>query len=288
MPELPEVETVRRGLSRTIIGKKIVAFSNDWPKMLNRPLAFYRAKLQGRKVLGVRRRGRLIILDLSGEYHLLFHLKMTGQLVFSGKDKCVIGGHPIRDGLSCGPTKFTHATFDFSDRSRLYFNDVRKFGWVRLFSASELARELAGMKLGPEPLGRAFSLDYFQAQLARRPNNRIKQFLMDNKVVVGIGNIYSDEVCFAARVRPDRRVKTLSAAEVSTIYRQILRILKLAIKHEGTSFSDYVNIAGEAGSFTDQLKIYQRYGKKCLRCRGEVQRMKIGGRTSSFCPACQR
>jgi len=288
MPELPEVETIRRGLAKNIIGKKIAGFEADWPKMLNLPLAQYRRVLAGKKIRAVGRRAKMLIIGLDGGWRLWFHLKMTGQLVFSGGKKKVVGGHPIKEGFEQDPNRFTHATFDFSDGSRLFFNDVRKFGWVRLFREKDLAAKLDAMKLGPEPLSPEFTLPFFQQILKKKPNAKIKAFLMDPQNVVGLGNIYSDEVCFYARVRPDRKVKDLKDAEIKLMFKGIRTILTDAIKHEGTSFSDYVNALGEAGAYTKKLKVYQRYGLKCYRCPGQVSRMKFGGRTSHFCPACQK
>jgi formamidopyrimidine-DNA glycosylase len=288
MPELPEVETIRRGLAKNIIGKRIAGFDADWKKMLNRPLPAYKKVLAGRRIKDVERRAKMLIIDLDGDWRLWFHLKMTGQLVFSGGKKCVVGGHPIKEGFSCGPTRFTHATFSFGDKSHLYFNDVRKFGWVRLYRKNELAGKLEAMKLGPEPLSPGFTLPIFQGRLKQKPNNKIKAFLMDPQNVVGLGNIYSDEVCFFARVRPDRRAKSLKEGEIKLLFQGIKKILAEAIKYEGTSFSDYVNALGEAGAYTKKLKVYQRYGLKCYRCGGKVSRMKFGGRTSHFCPGCQK
>jgi formamidopyrimidine-DNA glycosylase len=256
--------------------------------MLNLSLPEYRRILTGKRIKGIERRAKMIIIDLSDDWRLWFHLKMTGQLVFSNGKKCVVGGHPIREGFSCGPTKFTHATFSFGDKSHLYFNDVRKFGWVRLYRSKELAARLDAMKLGPEPLSPEFTLKLFQALLKKKPNNKIKAFLMDPQNVVGLGNIYSDEVCFFARVRPDRRVKSLKEGETKLLFRGIRKILTAAIKYEGTSFSDYVNALGEAGGYTKKLKVYQRFGQKCRRCGGKVGRMKFGGRTSHFCLSCQK
>ncbi len=288
MPELPEVETIRRGLAKNIIGKKITGFSADWPKMLNLPLPQYRRILGGKKIEGVERRAKMLIINLNDDWRLWFHLKMTGQLVYSGGKKKVVGGHPIKEGYEADPNRFTHATFDFADGSHLFFNDVRKFGWVRLYRSRDLAAKLDALKLGPEPLNPEFTLPFFQKILKKRPNAKIKAFLMDPQNVVGLGNIYSDDVCFYARVRPDRKVKDLKDNEIKTLFKGIKAILADAIKHEGTSFSDYVNALGEAGAYTKKLKVYQRYGLKCYRCPGKVSRMKFGGRTSHFCPACQK
>ena len=288
MPELPEVETIKRGLAKNIIGKKIIGFDSDWQKMINLPLPRYKRTITGKKIIGVERRAKMLIIGLSDDWRLWFHLKLTGQLVFSGKNKKVVGGHSIKEGFEADPNRFTHATFDFSDGSHLFFNDVRKFGWVRLYKKAELENKLAAMKLGPEPLDKNFTLDAFKQILKKKPNNKIKVFLMDPQNLVGLGNIYSDEVCFFARVRPDRTVKSLKDGEIKLLFNGIKKILPEAIKYEGTSFSNYVNALGEAGAYTKKLRIYQRYGQKCLGCPGQVKRLKLGGRKSSYCPSCQQ
>lgn len=286
MPELPEVETVKKGLAKTIIGKTIATFDCDTKKMMNRPLKFYQKTLPGLKIIDLGRRAKMIIIKLSDGWNILGHLKMTGQLVYHGPHKSVVGGHPIKEGFEHDPNRFTHATFTFRDKTHLYFNDVRKFGWLRLFTDVELIKQL-DHDLGPEPLEPAFTIEVFREALKKRPNNRIKQFLMDNKNVVGIGNIYSDEICYYAKVRPDRRVKTLRESEIRLLFKGIKHILSEAIKYEGTSISDYVNAMGEAGAYTKKIKVYGRYDEKCFKCRGVVKRLKIGGRTSSFCQSCQ-
>ncbi|MFH1386473.1 MAG: bifunctional DNA-formamidopyrimidine glycosylase/DNA-(apurinic or apyrimidinic site) lyase [bacterium] len=289
MPELPEVETVRRGLGKTIVGKSVSLFDSDTPKMLNHPVSFYQKTLKDLTIKRIGRRAKMVIIELTGDWIILVHLKMTGQLVYSSHHhQKVVGGHPIKEGFEKDPNRFTHATFTFADGSKLYFNDVRKFGWVRLFTKENLAKEYEEMDLGPEPLEKSFTIDVFRQTLKKRPNNKIKQFLMDNKNVVGIGNIYSDEVCYYAKVNPIRRVKSLKESEINLLFKGIKHILAEAIKYEGTSISDYVNAMGEAGSYTKKLKVYGRYGQKCVKCKGIVKREKVGGRTSSFCPLCQK
>lgn len=271
MPELPEVETIRRGLSKTIVGKTIADFTCDTRKMLNHHLSSFRLVIKGARITEVRRRAKILALRLSHDRCLLIHLKMTGQLIFGGQ-----------------PNKFTHATFTFTDGSHLYFNDVRKFGWIRLYHCREVPGVFERLGLGPEPLDKRYTLGELRSALAKKPNVKIKQFLMDNSNVVGIGNIYSDEICYFAKVRPDRRVKSLKAKEIKLIFQGIKKILVEAIKYEGTSISDYVNVVGEAGAYTKKLKVYGRYGENCQKCGGEIKRLKMGGRSSSFCPKCQK
>jgi len=288
MPELPEVETVKRGLVKAIKGKKLVDFDSDWHKMTNKPVKQYKKILKGLKILDVCRRSKILILDLSLNWHIMIHLKMTGQLVYRDKKHCLIGGHPIEKSCETLPNKFTHATFTFSDGSHLYFNDVRKFGWVRLYTDDEMLAALAAMKLGPEPLSKDFSFSYLLSAMKRKPRSKIKQFIMNPENLVGVGNIYSDEVLFYAGVRPTRLSGKVTPKEAKKIHDGTVRILNAAIKAQGTTFSNYVNSNGEAGGFTKQLKVYQRAGQKCFRCKGAVKSLKLGSRTSSYCPGCQR
>lgn len=243
MPELPEVETIRRQLSKKIIGKK----------------------LEGRKITGVRRRAKILILDLSDGTSLIFHLKLTGQLIFNGK-----------------PSQYTRKVFNFNDGSQLIFNDVRKFGWwKKVKDIKKIEKEF-----GPEALG--INLKTLQYLLAKRPNAKIKSLLMDQKFIAGIGNIYSDEILFASRVNPLRRVKTLSGKDIRKIFQNIKKILKAAIKQGGSSVKDYLDVYGKKGNYARYHKVYQKEGKKCPRCGAIIQRIKVNGRSAHFCPKCQK
>ncbi|MFC1599144.1 Fpg/Nei family DNA glycosylase, partial [Patescibacteria group bacterium] len=202
--------------------------------------------------------------------------------------KCLVGGHPIKEGFECLPNKFTHATFSFTDQSELYFNDIRKFGWLRLFTDSQLEQEIESLKLGPEPLSKSFTLDYLKQTIKRKPNSKIKQFLMDLHNLVGVGNIYSDEICYYAKVKPMRLNKTLTSKEIELIYKGIRKILTDSIKLQGTTFNSYRNAEGEAGLYIKKLRVYGRYGQNCRTCKTEIKRIKLGGRTSSYCNKCQK
>ncbi|MFH1826146.1 MAG: bifunctional DNA-formamidopyrimidine glycosylase/DNA-(apurinic or apyrimidinic site) lyase [bacterium] len=288
MPELPEVETIKRGLEKTIIDKVIADFESDWHKATNHPAKFYRAKLQGARVKGLRRRAKMLIIEFNNGWSILVHLKMTGQLIYRDKSHCLIGGHTLAFNCEQLPNKFTHAIFSFKDGSKLYFNDLRKFGWVRLYRDGEMERWIDGKQLGPEPLEREFTVKYLAARMKKRPKTKVKQFIMDNSNLVGVGNIYSDEVCFYAKVKPTRKVGTLKLPQIKIIHRGIQLILRKAIRAQGTTFSNYLNADGQEGGFVKMLKVYQRYGEKCYTCGSTIRRQKIGGRTSSFCPKCQK
>ncbi len=243
MPELPEVETIKRQLEKKIVGKK----------------------LNGKKIVGVRRRAKILIIDFSDGSSLIFHLKLTGQLIFNGQ-----------------PSKHARQIFKFNDGSRLIFNDIRKFGWWKYIKDSKIIEQ----GFGPEAL--EISLENFKNLLRKRPNAKIKPLLMDQKLIAGIGNIYSDEILFAARVSPLRRVKTLTPKETKMIWLSLRKILQAAIKRRGTSERDYVDATGKKGNYLKYLKVYRKEGQKCSRCGGVVKRIKIGGRSGHFCPKCQK
>lgn len=287
MPELPEVETLKNGL-KPLEGKIIKSVKIDWPKMV-RPLSEeeFVKKLKGKEIVSVDRRAKVLILELTKNYFLLVHLKMTGQLVFQPYDgKLVIGGHPQKGGVNELPNKFTHAEIDFTDKSKLYFNDQRKFGWLKLVSKEEKEKMLAGY--GVEPLEKEFTLKKLKSILARYPKRKIKQILMDQTLISGLGNIYVDESCFYAKILPTRISGDLNEQEIKQLHEGIKKILRLSITKKGTSFSHYVNADAKPGGFVPYLKVYGRKGEKCLRCQGKIHRIKLNGRGTHFCDSCQK
>ena len=240
MPELPEVETIRRQLSKKIIGKK----------------------LEGREITKVRRRAKVLMIDFNDSTSLIFHLMLTGQLIFNGK-----------------PSKYTRKVFNFDDGSKLIFNDARRFGWwKKVKNTKEIEKSF-----GPEALD--ISLVMFKNILGERPNAKIKPLLMDQKFIAGIGNIYSDEILFASRVNPLRRVKTLSGKDIGKIFQNIKKILKAAIKQGGSSVKDYLDAHGKRGNYVKYHRVYQK--QKCPVCGTGIKKVKIGGRSAHFCPICQ-
>lgn len=304
MPELPEVQTIVSELDKKIKGKaikdaKVFKFKSVRP--MNKKFV---QLVKGRKVLGVVRHAKMIIIELSGKKYLLIHLKMTGQLVFQSKTgQGVSGGHPIplpakikaiaAYPLSGGnvknyglPSKFTRVMFDLSGGSKLYFNDIRRFGWIK-FVDEKLYREETA-KYGLEPLSDDFTLENFTRAIKRYPNRKVKQVLMDQTLIAGIGNIYADEADFAAGIMPTRPAGKLTAQEISALYKAIPRILKLAVKMKGTSADTYVTTSGEEGQMMKYLKVYGRPGEKCRGCSGTIHKMKIGGRGTHYCPSCQK
>ncbi len=286
MPELPEVETIVSELNLKTKNKAIKAVEVRAAKITDPGPEEFSKKLQGKKIISVRRRAKMIIFHLSGGDYLLSHLKMTGQFVFIGKKgKAVSGGHPIGN-IGQLPNKFSHVIFDFKDGSKLFFNDIRRFGWIRLVSKTEM--EKAASKYGLEPLSKEFTNQAFIDILKKYPKRKIKQLLLDQSLISGIGNIYCDEACFCAGILPMRISGSLKKEEMKKLHRCIVRILKFAVLKKGTSANTYILTDGSRGSMVKYLKVYQRKDKKCLRCAGVIKRIKVNGRGTHFCDSCQK
>ncbi|HYC83442.1 MAG TPA: bifunctional DNA-formamidopyrimidine glycosylase/DNA-(apurinic or apyrimidinic site) lyase [Candidatus Paceibacterota bacterium] len=287
MPELPEVETLRREL-KILTGKKISETTVKHPKaVLPLSPAEFAALLKGRQIKALQRRAKVLMLKLSGGHSLLIHLKMTGQLIYvAAGQKPVAGGHPQKGGLDDLPNRYTHIWFDFTDGSKLYFNDLRKFGWMKAVS-DETAAALT-KHVGPEPLGSAFTPSYLQDIFARHPKRTVKQILLDQTLIAGIGNIYADESCYLARILPMRRAGGLTPAEIKKLHQAIIGVLKLSIKKKGTSARDYVRSDGTPGGFNAYLNVYGQSKKTCSRCGGAISKIKFQGRGTHFCPRCQK
>jgi len=284
MPELPEVETIARDLNGKLKNKKIISVKSLDKKVFRLSEGDVK-NIFGKKIKSASRRAKMIIFDLNG-YNLIFHLKMTGQLVYKIKAEIIAGGHPILNQDQKLPNKFTRAIFKFNDKSALYFNDIRRFGWVKLITKNEFIK--FSDRLGVEPLSLDFTLKYFNEFLSRKPKASIKQALLDQTYISGIGNIYADESLFIAGIKPDRKIKTLKPEEIKKLWRAIPKILKYAIKHRGTSFNNYVDAQGQAGNFLKYLKVYGREGRKCENCGEPVKKMKLGGRGTHWCDKCQK
>lgn len=304
MPELPEVETIRRGLSKTIVGKKIAGVDVRLPKIVSLgpkvvsnirktspgKVKTFKKLLLGQTILDVGRRAKMLMIDLSGPLSILIHLKMTGQLVFAKKNEKkimkIMNIPNARQELL--PHKYTHVIFRFSDGSRLYYNDMRQFGYLRVVTDEELphVRELS--EYGPEPSDKEFTVDYFVSRAQARPKLAVKQFLMDPKVVAGIGNIYSDEVLYWAKIRPARPLRSLDRADFKAIIKSIPKVLEKAIRAGGSSVGDFFQVDGSEGTYGREHMVYGRYGEYCKVCGEQIKSVKLGGRTGSYCPHCQK
>ena len=285
MPELPEVETIKNDLSQKILDKTITAAEARTPRLVKSGAKKFKEVLTGNQFKKINRRGKLIYMELKSGDFLLIHLKMTGQLIYQQGEKIIGGGHGelAEEKL---PGRHTHVILSFRDGSHLYFNDLRQFGYMRIVSQIELEKELK--KFGIEPLTAGFSLKNFVEIFANKKTSA-KALLMNQKFIAGLGNIYADEVCFYAKVKPSRRVPSLTEGEIKKLYQGCRVILAKAVKARGTTFSDYVDADGRQGGFIKFLKVYGRKGEKCRRCRrGGIVKIKQGGRGTHFCPQCQQ
>ncbi len=286
MPELPEVETLAVDLDAQLRGKVISRLEligkhsivkNHWPS--------FKKSLEGKKIIRIFRRAKMVVIDL-GDQVLLIHLKMTGQLIYVLKKNIIVGGHPIVSTGINVPNAFTRFVLYFKDGAVLYFNDIRKFGWIKLLTRDEF--EVLDQSTGVEPLGRQFTYLFFSRMLERRKNTTIKAALLDQKQLVGLGNIYVDEVLFRSGVRPTRRVATLGESERKKLFQAIPYILKKSISKRGTTFRTFLDSKGERGNFMSFLKVYGRNGKQCPQCGAEIQKTRVAGRGSHWCKNCQK
>jgi formamidopyrimidine-DNA glycosylase len=278
MPELPEVETIRRFLGRHLSGKRIekVRFGVKHVTMQPGP-AGVRRKLLGATVLSVGRRGKYLLFHLSNDRKLVLHLGMSGQVRRFGRD-------PMH--------RHEHMRLEFSGGQTVSFVDARRFGRVCVMDDGVLPGPVKGMeRLGPEPTEKEYSAAYLGAHLSGR-KARVKSLLLDQRVACGVGNIYSDEALHRAGVRPDRQAGSLKPSEVCRLTEALGSVLRDGIRWCGTTMKDggYVLVDGSAGSFQDRLRVYGREGKRCRRrgCEGVVLRQRVGGRSAHFCPVCQR
>ncbi len=288
MPELPEVETVRIGLARLLPGRVVTSETHDWPKGFPNADADVRQFLIGAKITSVTRRAKVLLIELSSKYTLVIHLKMTGQLVFDSKVEHFGAGHPNDSLVGELPDKSTRVTLTFTDGSRLFFNDQRKFGWMRLMPTPEVMNLDFFLKVGPEPLGDDFTNTDFVQRIRRHPNSNIKAVLLDQTVVAGVGNIYADESLWGAKIHPTALVKNLTDDQLKILYTELQYVLKLAIEKGGSSDRNYVNAEGKRGSYLSFARVFRREGQPCPRCGTTIIKTKVAGRGTHTCPTCQK
>jgi formamidopyrimidine-DNA glycosylase len=290
MPELPEVETVKRGLQRLLPGHKFIEAISDNPKSFPNAEQDVASFLIEASVVAVTRRAKVLLIELSTDYSLVIHLKMTGQLVFIGTPGSVRfgAGHPNDSLVAALPDKSTRVSFTFSDGSHLYFNDQRKFGWVRLLPTHEIVNLDFFKKVGPEPLSSEFSLKIFRERLDRRKNSNIKAAILDQTTLAGIGNIYADESLWGAKIHPASIVKNVPARKIANLYESIRTVLQLSIDKGGSTDRNYVDAEGKKGSYLKFANVFRREGQACPRCGTIIVKTRVAGRGTHFCPYCQK
>jgi len=287
MPELPEVETVRRGLSELIIGKAIASAVNDTAKSFPNTQTDVKQFMIGAKVTAIRRRAKVLMIDLSTDYSLVIHLKMTGQLVYVGTKDRFGAGHPNDSLVNALPDKSTRVTIGFDDDSQLFFNDQRKFGWVKLMPTLEIPNLPFMKKVGPEPLEAEFTLQQFRDRFTRRARTNIKAALLDQSVVAGVGNIYADEALWGAKIHPTRLTGSITDDEFKALYTELREVMNLSIEKGGSSNRNYVNAEGKRGSYMDFARVFRREGLPCPRCGTTIEKSRVAGRGTHVCPFCQ-
>jgi formamidopyrimidine-DNA glycosylase len=288
MPELPEVETVRVGLQRLLPGRAVVKVEHDWPKSFPNADADVKNFLVGAKIVKVERRAKVLLIELSSRYSLVIHLKMTGQLVFRSATEKFGAGHPSDSLIGELPDKSTRVSLSFADGGQLFFNDQRKFGWMRLIPTAKVMNLDFFKKVGPEPLAAEFTWQDLRTRLQRRKNSNIKAALLDQTVVAGIGNIYADEALWGAKIHPATLVRKLSAAKFHKLYDELIYVLKLSIEKGGSSDRNYVNAEGKKGSYISFARVFRRERQPCPRCGTLIIKTRVAGRGTHFCPHCQK
>ena len=322
MPELPEVETVRLGLVSLIVGKSITKITHDWAKSFPNPETEVSKFAIGAEIVDVRRRAKVLMIDLTTGYTFVIHLKMTGQLVFVGQRKTLkskseilknnknkkeknLGfgphdlefsetetrfgaGHPNNSLVGNLPDKSTRVDFFLGDSEHLYFNDQRKFGWVRLMPTIAVAEIDFMKKVGPEPLEEDFMPKVLIKRLQKRKNSSIKAALLDQTVLAGVGNIYADESLWGSSIHPASLVRDLSNARLTKLHSEIIYVLKLSIEKGGSTDRNYVNAEGKRGSYIDFARVFRKEGIPCPRCQTTIIKTRVAGRGTHLCPSCQQ
>lgn len=322
MPELPEVETVKRGLVGLIVGRVIAsAVVRDSPKSFPNSSADVTRFLIGAEVVAVRRRAKVLLIDLSSEYTLVIHLKMTGQLVYVGttagknRDESSArtsgggdaasnslrskseglapperfgAGHPNDSLIGELPDRSTRVVVEFTDTSHLYFNDQRKFGWVKLYPTLEVPNIDFMQRVGPEPLEDSFTANDFIQRIRHRNGTTIKAAILDQTVLAGVGNIYADESLWGAKIHPATRVKNVSDAQLAELLKEIKYVMNLAIEKGGSTDRNYVNAEGKRGSYIDFARVFRREGQPCPRHPDVmIEKTRVAGRGTHICSVCQ-
>lgn len=274
MPELPEVETIRRSLVDKVEGRQIHGVEILLPRLIKWPSAHeFQALVTGKTIQQLDRKGKYLILRLEDNMTIVIHLRMTGRLYF------------VNSGEK--PDRFTHIIFDLGTGNKLFYADTRTLGTLYAMPESELWRIAGLASMGPEPLSAEFSPAYFCGLLSAR-KGRIKALLLNQKLIGGLGNIYVDEALAIAGIDPDRLAYTLNEEEAARLYQAVNQVIDEGINHGGTTFRDYRDGTGKSGSHQNYLSVYGRKGQPCKRCGAPIERKEVAGRGTHYCPNCQR
>ena len=289
MPELPEVETTVKGLSKKVLKRTFINVWSDWEKLVKKPkdFKFFKKELNGKSINKVWRRAKNVIFELSDGYSLLVHQKMTGHLMVGRWKLKNKKWKPIKTGpLEEKINTFLHIIFFLDNGDMIALSDVRKFAKVELWKTADLLNSLEFKKLGPEPLEKSFTFKKFK-EVLKDKKGKIKQVLMVPEVIAGIGNIYSNEALWWSKIHPEKSTIKLSEKEFKSLYSAVVKVLKMGVSLRGESFSDYRDVEGKKGHFDTERRVYKREKERCQRCKTMIIRKKFGGRSAFFCPKCQ-
>ncbi len=289
MPELPEVTTMVNGLRKKVLKRTFVDVWTDAEKLVKKPNSFnqFKKAIIKEKILDIKRRGKVILFCLSNEKTLFVHPKMTGHFLVGKWEKTKGEWKSLKRGPMEDPmNRFVHIMFWLDNGQMLAFSDMRKFGRIELWDNKSLGEAKIISELGVDALG--LNYEQFKGVIKKAGNGKIKQILMNQNLIAGIGNIYADEILFEAGVLPFRPAKDLKEQELKKIHKAISKILSQAVEFSGSSVSDYRKPDGERGKYQEVIRVYRRTGEKCLKCGTIIQRKKIGSRSAHFCPKCQQ
>jgi formamidopyrimidine-DNA glycosylase len=288
MPELPEVETIKLGLQKRLIGHKIEDVKILVPKIFQgNP-----KDVIGATVTDIKRIGKGLIIELDNRYVLTVHLKMTGQLVFQDKTtKDLILSKKV-GGVTL-PSKYSHVIFSLDKGAMLFYNDLRRFGWIKIVKKPDLKDVAFFKEMGPEPkvgkdlAGKELTLVYFK-NVIQKGNLPVKLILMDQKKIGGIGNIYANDALFLAGIDPRRKGKTLTDLEVEKLFKAVYEVIKKSLSYGGSSDENFVNVLGQEGNYQNHTLVYGKKGEKCSICGAIIEKIQLGGRGTYFCPKHQK
>ena len=282
MPELPEIETIRRGLQGRILNTKIVQFEVLSAKSFRGE----KAHVLGRKFVRIDRKGKALLMRLDDGMTIMAHMRMTGQMIVVGAGERFAAGHPDGNFVAEMPSKHTRVWFGFEDGSHLYFNDLRKFGFLALLDEKSLENDRFLRELGPEPWDMS-EADFYEA-LQRHKSAPIKATLLNQKVVAGLGNIYVDEACHLTRIFPGTLTGKLSRAQSDALLQNARKVMQDAIDAGGSTMKDYVRADGTRGNYLDKFaRVFRRDGEACLTCGTTILKTRVAGRGTHYCPKCQ-
>lgn len=290
MPELPEVETIKRTLQKAIVGKKIKDIEVRKAKIFQGD----RKEVIGKKIEGIERRGKVLIIKLSSDKNLVVHFKLTGQMVWVKESKRareregekITLGHPIPFAGAQLPAKTTHVIFTVNG-GKLFYNDLRQFGWIKAVNSDQLS--VISSQLGIEPFTKEFTPEKL-GEILTKASRPVKLALMDQSKIAGVGNIYANDALFEAGIMPTRPANTLNQGMIEKLHRAIEKVLADGLKYGGSSARDeaYIKPTGEPGRYQEHFRVYQREGQSCPKCGKTIKRIQLGGRGTFYCPKCQK